>query len=59
MEGQIRRLNVEYGFELSEEEITVIARQAEEAQRLYRSLYDVDLTGVMPILKFDRKSVTK
>ena len=30
MEEQVRKLNAEYGFNLSEEEIKVIVRQAEE-----------------------------
>jgi hypothetical protein len=59
MEEQIRRLNAEYGFDLSEEEIAMIARQAEEAQRLCQSLYEVDLTHVMPILKLDSKPVQR
>jgi hypothetical protein len=59
MEKQVRRLNAEYGFDLSEEEITIVARQAEEAQCLCESLSEVDLTHVMPILKVDSKRVAK
>jgi hypothetical protein len=59
MEEQIRKLNAEYGFNLSEDEIKLIAQQAEETERLLRSLNDVDLTDVMPILKVERKKVKK
>ncbi len=54
MKEEVRRLNSEYGFNLSEEEIELIARQAEDARRLFHQLYEVDLTGVVPILKFDK-----
>ena len=59
MEEEVRRLNAEYGFSLSEEEIAIIARQAEEAQRLCNGLHDVDLTAVKPILKVESKPVKK
>ncbi len=53
MKEQVRKLNSEYGFNLSEEEIELIARQAEEANRLFKPLYEVDLTGVAPMMKMD------
>ena len=53
MKEQVRRLNSEYGFNLSEEEIELIAKQAEEAHRLFQPLYEVDLTGVAPMMKMD------
>ena len=55
MKEEVRRLNVEYGFNLSEEEIELIAKQAEAANRLFKPLYEVDLTGVMPLMKVDKK----
>jgi hypothetical protein len=55
MEDAVRRLNAEYGFNLSEEEIRLIAEQAEAANQLFRPLYDVDLTGVMPLMKVDKR----
>jgi hypothetical protein len=57
MEEQIRKLNTEYGFNLSEDEIRMIVQQAEETERLLRPLNDVDLTDVMPILKVEKKKV--
>lgn len=56
MRNLIERLNEEYRFNLSEEEIDLIARQAETMRRLFEPLYEVELSGVMPILKFDRKA---
>ncbi|MBI2360607.1 MAG: hypothetical protein HYV04_17170 [Deltaproteobacteria bacterium] len=56
MRQLIEQLNREYGFQLSEEEIDLIARQAEATRRLFEPLYQVDLSGVMPMLRFDRKS---
>ena len=55
MEETVRKLNSEYGFNLSEEEIKRIVKQAEAADQLFQRLYEVDLTGVMPIVKIDKK----
>ncbi len=55
MREAVKRLNAEYGFKLSEEEIELIAEQAEAANRLFQPLNDVDLRGVMPIMKVDKK----
>ncbi len=55
MEEKLRRLNAEYGFELSEDEIKVIIRQTEKFARLFQPLYEVDLTHIMPLLKVDIK----
>jgi Asp-tRNA(Asn)/Glu-tRNA(Gln) amidotransferase C subunit len=55
MEEQVRRLNREYGFNLNEDEIKLVAQQAEEAERLFQSLHEIDLTHVMPILKVDNQ----
>ena len=59
MEEQIRKLNAEYGFNLSEDEIKVIAQQAEETERLLRPLNEIDLIDVMPILKVEKKKVKR
>ena len=59
MEEQVRKLNAEYGFNLSEDEIKVIVRQAEETDRLLRPLNEVDLIDVMPILKVEKRKVKK
>ena len=55
MREEVKRLDAEYGFNLSDEEIELIAEQAEAANRLFQPLYEVDLTGVMPIMKVDKK----
>ena len=59
MEEQVRKLNAEYGFNLSEDEIKVIVRQAEETDRLLRPLNEMDLVDVMPILKVEKKKVKR
>ena len=55
MREEVKRLDAEYGFNLSEEEIELIVEQAEAANRLFQPLNDVDLLGVMPIMKVDKK----
>jgi hypothetical protein len=59
MEEQIRKLNAEYGFNLSEDEIKVILQQAQETERLLRPLNELDLIDVMPILKIEKKKVKR
>lgn len=49
MKDAVRRLNLEYGFNLSEQEIDIIARQAEEAALLFQPLFEVDLTDIPPL----------
>ena len=55
MKDAVRRLNTEYGFNLSDEEIDLIAKQAEEANRLFQPLFEVDLTGITPLMKIDKR----
>ncbi len=40
MREEVKRLDAEYGFNLSEEEIELIAEQAEAARRLFQPLYE-------------------
>ena len=56
MEDQVRRINSDYGFNLSEEEIQTIARRAEEFERLFHCLYEVDLTDTAPLLKLEKRA---
>jgi Asp-tRNA(Asn)/Glu-tRNA(Gln) amidotransferase C subunit len=53
MKDAVQRLNAEYGLNLTEEEMEVIARQAEAARRLVQRLYEVDVEGVVPALRID------
>ncbi len=53
MKDAVQRINVEYGLNLTEEEIEIITRQVEAGQRLFQKLYEVDVEGVVPALKID------
>ena len=55
MKEMVRRLDAEYGFGLTEQEIELVARQVEDASRLFKPLFDVDLSGIMPLMKVDRR----
>jgi Asp-tRNA(Asn)/Glu-tRNA(Gln) amidotransferase C subunit len=55
MEEQLRKINREYTFNLSEAEIQTITRRAEEFERLFRCLYEVDLSDTAPLLKLDKR----
>ena len=52
---RIREIDKEYGFNLTEDEIESIAKQAEETHELLQDLYKVDVGGVMPIMKIDKQ----
>ena len=56
MKEAVRRLNLEYGFNLTEEEIDLVAKQAQEAALLFQPLFEVDLTNITPLTKIDKSS---
>jgi hypothetical protein len=51
---QVRKLNTDYGFGLNEEEIETIARQGEAYEKLFRCLFEIDLSGVAPLLVLEK-----
>jgi hypothetical protein len=53
MKELIRKLDKEYAIGLNEEEIDLIARQAEESARLYQKLYEVAAAEDNPVSKRD------
>jgi len=53
MKDAVQRINVEYGLNLTEEEIEIITKQVEAGQQLFQKLYEVDVEGVVPALKID------
>ena len=56
MKELIRQLDLEYGFKLSEEAVELIAKQWESANRMFHRLNDVDLAGVSPVMKVDKRT---
>ena len=56
MKELIRQLDSEYGFKLSEEEVELIAKQWESANQMFQRLNDVDLAGVSPVMKVDKRA---
>jgi len=55
MVERVRKIALEYGFDLTDEETASIARQSESYERLFQVLHEVDLSGVTPLLKLDLK----
>lgn len=53
MKDAVKRINVEYGLDLTEEEIEAITKQAEASRKLFQKLYEVDVENVIPALKID------
>lgn len=53
MKNAVQRLNAEYRLNLTEEEIEAITQQAEAAQQLFQTLFEVNVEGVAPALKID------
>ena len=57
MKDAVRRLSDEYGFRLTDKEIDIVAQQAEEAALLFRPLFEVDIAGITPLTKIDKRIV--
>ena len=53
MKDAVKRINVEYGLDLTEEEIEAITKQAEASRKLFQKLYEVDVESMIPALKID------
>ena len=54
MREVIRKLDAEYAIGLTEEEIDLIARQAEDSSKLYQKLYEVDVPEEGTVSDSDR-----
>ena len=57
MKDAVRRLNEEYGFKLTAKEIDIVAEQAEEAALLFQPLLEVDVEGITPLTKIDKRVI--
>jgi hypothetical protein len=55
MKDAIRRLNEEYQFKLTDKEIDLVAQQAEEAALLFKPLFEVNVDGITPLTKIDKR----
>jgi len=55
MKDAVRRLNNKYQFNLTEKEIDLVARQAEEAALLFKPLFEVNVDGITPLTKIDKR----
>lgn len=53
MKDAVQRINVEYGLNLTEQEMEIITKQVEAGQQLFQKLYEVDVEGIVPALKID------
>jgi hypothetical protein len=55
MKDAVRRLNDEYQFNLTDREIDLVAQQAEEAALLFKPLFEVNVDGLTPLTKIDKR----
>ena len=55
MKDAVRRLNDEYQFNLTDREIGLVAQQAEEAALLFKPLFEVNVDGLTPLTKIDKR----
>lgn len=55
MVERVRKLALDFGLDLTDEETASIARQTESYERLFHVLHEVDLSGIPPLLKLDLK----
>jgi hypothetical protein len=59
MKEAVRRINEQYGLDLSEQEIERIAQQAADANALFEQLFIKGIDGVMPLPIVLRKQVKR
>jgi hypothetical protein len=59
MKEAVRRINEQYGLELSEQEIERTAQQAADANALFEQLFIKGIDGVMPLPIVLRKQVKR
>ena len=55
MKDAVRRLNDEYQFNLTDREIDLVAQQADEAALLFKPLFEVNVDGITPLTKIDKR----
>ena len=55
MKELLRKLDAEYGFKLTEEEMDRIAKEVKEAEWLFQQINEVDVAGKTPLMKLDVK----
>ena len=55
MKDAVRRLNDEYQINLTDREIDLVAQQAEEAALLFKPLFEVNVDGLTPLTKIDKR----
>jgi hypothetical protein len=59
MKEAVRRINDQYGLELTENEIERIAQQAADANALFEQLFINGIDDIMPLPIVSRKRVKK
>ena len=57
MRELLRKLDAEYGFRLSEEEMDRIEKEVKESEWLFRQINEVDVSGKTPFMRLDVKGV--
>jgi hypothetical protein len=55
MREQLRKLDAEYGFKLTDAEIDRIANEAKETEWLFQQINEVDVSGKTPLMKLPLK----
>jgi hypothetical protein len=51
MKERLRAIDAEYGFNLTEEEMDRILKEAKEAEALLQQIQRIDLSGKAPFMK--------
>jgi len=59
MKEAVRRINEQYGLELTEEQIERIARQVADGNAFFEQLYIDGIEGVMPMPIVSRQQVRR
>lgn len=56
MKERLRIIDAEYGFNLSDEEMDRIIKEAREAEALFQQINQIDVTGKTPFMKLAVKA---
>lgn len=59
MDQQVRRIDAQYGLNLTEAEIERIAREAEAQENILQTLYTVELDQTRPIMGIAKRPLAR
>jgi hypothetical protein len=59
MRELLRKIDTEYGFRLTQEEMDRILKEVSEAEMVLKQIDEIDVTAKTPFLRLDVKGIKK